>query len=109
MKEVIMVKNVFNSKEEYQDMIKAWKESVKENKGASTFDLALYAQLRGRDWRKGLAPGTDLELVSRVSHMLTQRDVKYINLLPFKGTVDENTIFEMRSKGIETDWDSSCQ
>lgn len=94
-----MENNLFETREEYFKMVDAWKKHATEI-GCSTEALGIYALLRGKDWRAGLSPNTNPDLIKWLYYKLTEGTFKYLDLTPFNGTVTEELIQKMRSQEI---------
>lgn len=104
-----MKTSIFETKEDYLKMIAAWKQncSFKDEEGKtiqnkiSYIDFALYSLLRGKDWRKCLAPNTKANIIYDIEFSLFKRDPKYISLIMFNGIITPEDITKLREIGIK--------
>ena len=90
---------LFDTKEQFFAMIDSFKRFFQQ-RTATTDNFALYALLRGKDWRSGLAPNTNEHLVSSLHFNLAQRDPKFLDLKPFGGAVTAEHIERVRAQGV---------
>lgn len=90
---------LFETREAFFAMVNTFRRYFQQ-RTATTTDFALYALLRGRDWRSGLAPNTNEHLVTNLHHRLTRSDPKYLNLTPFGETVTAEVIERVRALGV---------
>lgn len=104
-----MENSIFESREAYFKMVDGWKQNCsytdengnKVQSKISYIDFALYAALRGRDWRKILSPKTREDIIKDIEHTLLKRDPNYISLSMFNGTITPEDITKLREIGIK--------
>lgn len=89
---------LFETREQFFTMVDSFKEFF-QSRRADTIHFCLYALLRGKDWRDGLAPNTNEELVKQLHHRLAKSDPKYLPLSSFKGVTAEH-IEKLRAQEI---------
>jgi hypothetical protein len=95
--------SIFETKEQYQEFrsnFKKWynEEGNKQKMWAS--DFALYAAIRGKDWRKCFADNSHETTIASIEMYLMKRKTQYIDLSPFKGITTEQ-IESLREHGIQ--------
>jgi hypothetical protein len=99
------MESVFESREQYLTMRNEWKAIVNDTdlrKQLTKEDMALYATLRRKDWRKCFAPTSSCDTIKDIEHYLIKSN--YVNLLPYNKTVTTEMIDHLRINGIKT-WD----
>jgi hypothetical protein len=110
-----MKMEIFESKEQYLNMIKAWKQSCKDNYNFSGYDFALYAILRDKDpkqcfaspekqsKRKLICQGkTGNEAYRKAMNYVCNARPEWI-LPPFGGILTEDHLIAIRAILKETD------
>jgi len=97
-----IMESVFESKEQYLEMRKQWKETVNDKelrKDLTKEDMALYAVLRRKDWRKCFAPNSSDETISDIEYYLFKS--YYLRLWLYGESVTKEMIDHLRSEGIK--------
>lgn len=95
------MESIFESKEQYLEMRKQWKDTCNDSdlrKDLTKEDMALYAILRRRDWRKCFAPNSSEQTISEIEYYLLKSS--YCSLWMYGGTVTKEMIDHLRSIGI---------
>jgi hypothetical protein len=104
-----MENSLFETKEQYLEMrtnFKKWYNS-EERKSFTAEDFALYACIRGKDWRKCFAPNSDEQTIERIERYLTKTKTQYLFLdpyiciEPYNKTVTPEMIELLRNRGIQ--------
>lgn len=96
------MESVFETKEKFFKMIDKWKEVTNDpelSKGLELKDFAIYALLRGRDWRKCLSPHSREETVDSIEYSIIKSN--YLSLWAFGDTVTTDMIAKLREQGIK--------
>lgn len=98
------MERTFTTKEEYMEMIKAWRAFYNDKDSRMnlrSYHYGLYAALRGLDWRNHYAPTTRDETKEELHYRLMKQDAKYLDLSPFGGTITPENIAFIREHNIE--------
>lgn len=97
------MESIFESKEQFLEMRKQWKATCNDSelrKQLGKEDMALYAVLRRRDWRKCFASNSSDATISEIEFALKKSS--YLNLWPYGETVTKEMIDHLRAIGIKT-------
>lgn len=95
------MESVFETKEQYVEMKKSWSKYVnggEERVHVEPYQLALYAILRNKDWRKSFSGSSKYETIDSVYYSINNS--KYINLNCFGDMVTYAMIEQLRTNGI---------
>lgn len=99
------MESLFENKEQYlqfRSNFKTWiNQEEHEHFGAA--DFALYAALRGKDWRKCFTPNTDPKKIESIWRYLTKTKFQYLFLKPYGETITEEMIEKLRENGF-SEW-----
>lgn len=99
------METLFETKEQYLQMrsnFKNWYNSKEEGKATLTAeDFAMYACIRGKDWRKCFAPNSDEKTIERIERYLTKTKLQYIFLTPYGESITTEMIDTLRERGIK--------
>ena len=98
--------SIFESKEEYFAMVDAWKAYTKAEETKSQLaahDYALYAALRGKDWRKHFAPHSHKTTIQALNFYLLKS--KWIVTAPFGTGITMEKIEQLRALGTIEKWE----
>lgn len=97
------MESIFETKEQFLKMRKEWKRYTNDSelrKGLSGEDFALYAIIRGKDWRKGFAATSNDDTIERIESYLNKCKFEYMYTKPFGNTITEEMIAKLRASGI---------
>ena len=97
------MESLFETKEQFLEMrdhFRKWYNTDDNRKQLTANDFALYALLRGKDWRKCFAPNTDDRMIESIERYIKKTKTQYIYLTPFGATVTEEMIGSLRERGI---------
>lgn len=91
----------FETKEQYLEIKKAWSEYVnggEERVHVEPYQLALYALLRNKDWRKSFSEHSKYETIDSIYYAITSS--KYLDLSCFGSVVTDAIIAQLRTTDI---------
>lgn len=97
------MESLFETKELYLAMrnnFKNWYNTEDNRKTLTASDFALYALIRGKDWRKCFTPNSYLNKIETIENCINNRKAIYLNLTPYGKTVTEEMITILRERGI---------
>jgi len=98
-----MENSIFNDKEHYLQFranFRTWYNNEDKKQLLCASDFALYAALRGRDWRKCFTPNTDPKKIEQIWRYLTKTKFQYLFLKPYGDTITEEMIDRLRENGF---------
>lgn len=98
------MESLFETKEQYLKMrtsFRSWYNTEDNRKRLSAGDFALYALLRGKDWRKCFTANSDDKTIERLERYLMHTKTQYLFLEPFGTTVTEEMVTSLRERGIQ--------
>lgn len=98
------METLFETKEQYLEMrnnFKQWYNSEERTTNFTAEDFALYASIRGKDWRKCFASNSDEKTIERIERYLTRTKIQYLFLTPYGKTVTPEMIELLRERGIQ--------
>lgn len=98
------MESLFETKEQFigmRDHFRKWYNTEENRKQLTAHDFALYALLRGKDWRKCFAPHSDEKTIESIERYLNKTKTQYMFLAPFGTTVTEEMITSLRERGIQ--------
>ena len=99
-----MENSIFETKEQYLAMrsnFKQWYNTEDNRKRLNAEDFALYALLRGKDWRKCFSPNSDEKTIERIQRYLTKTKTQYLFLDQYNKTVTLEMIDTLRERDIQ--------
>lgn len=97
------MESVFETKEQYLEMrnhFRKWYNTDENRKQLDAASFALYALLRGKDWRKCFAPNTSDRTIEDIERYIKKTKYAYMYLAPFGSTVTEEMIGSLRERSI---------
>lgn len=100
------MESIFESKEEFFAMVASWKayaNGEETKNGLAAHDYALYAALRGKDWRKHFAPNSHKSTIQALNFYLLKS--KWIITTPFGPGITMEKIEQLRASGIIEKWE----
>lgn len=95
------MESVFETKEQYLEMRSNWKKFYNTEGGKeclNAYHFALYALLRGKDWRKCFAINSNQHTLQWLEYWLFKSE--HMSLIPFGGSVTSKHITQLRAAGI---------
>lgn len=98
------MESIFETKEQYLEMRKTFKNwyNTEENKhNMQAKDFALYAAIRGKDWRKCFASNTSEQKIETIEHYLNKTKLDYLYLAPYGETITHEMITALRERGFQ--------
>ena len=98
------MESLFETKEQYLKMrtdFRSWYNTEDNRKQLSAEDFALYALLRGKDWRKCFTANSEDKTIERLERYLMKTKTQYLFLTPFGDTVTQEMITIARERGIK--------
>jgi hypothetical protein len=99
----LTMESLFETKEQYLEMranFRSWYNTEENRKRLSAGDFALYALLRGKDWRKCFTANSGDKTIEGLERYLMKTKTQYMFLEPFGSTVSEEMITSFRERGI---------
>jgi hypothetical protein len=97
------METIFENREAYlqfRNEFRTWYNTEDNKKLMDAKDFALYAALRGRDWRKCFTANTDEKKIESIWRYLTKTKFQYLYKTPFGETITEEMIEKLRSNGF---------
>lgn len=94
------MESAFETKEQYLEFIKQWKQvvnDVDQRKQLTLQHFLLYAMLRRRDVMKCLSPSSKDSTLADVEYWVKDADPKYLSLWPFGDSVTPEMIGKARA------------
>jgi hypothetical protein len=98
------MESLFETKEQYLEMRRTFKNwyNTEENKtNMQAKDFALYAAIRGKNWRKCFAPNSSEQTIETIYHYLTKTKLDYLYLTPYGSTITQDMITTLRERGFQ--------
>lgn len=98
------MESLFETKEQYLKMradFRSWYNTEDNRKRLGAEDFALYALLRGKDWRKCFADTTSDSTVEKLHYYLIKMKPQYMFLEPFGDTITEELINSLREREFQ--------
>lgn len=94
-----MENSIFETKEQYFELVKQWKQSANAEEGPKLTlqHFIVYALLRGCNWRKSLADSSKEETLLNARYWAEDCDPKYLSLWPFGSLITPEMIIKVRA------------
>lgn len=92
------MESIFETKEQYFEFIKQWKQSANadDDSKLTLQHFILYALLKGRNWRKALAESSKEETLDNARYWAEECDPKHLSLWPFGDLITAEQIKKAR-------------
>lgn len=93
-----IMESIFETKEQYLEFIKNWKEACNNEDGYKLeFEhFILYRMFKGKDWNKCIAESSKDETKDNGLYIATEKKYKYLSLWPFGNTITEEMLDKAR-------------